>query len=50
MDQVFGWTDGELRLAGWFLHNEVVPGFNVLWLWYLVGESSERWFVLEMMG
>lgn len=50
LDQVFGWVNGEHRLAGWFLHNEVVPGFNVLQIWCLVGEGSERWFVLEMMG
>lgn len=50
LDQVFGWVDGEHRLAGWLLHNEVVPRFNVLQIWRLVGEGSERWFVLEMMG
>lgn len=50
LDRVFGWVDGEHRLAGWFFHKEVVPGFNVLRIWRLVGEGSKRWFVLEMMG
>lgn len=47
---MFGWVHGEHRLGGQLLHNEVVPGFNVFQVWCLVGEGSERWFVLEMMG
>lgn len=50
LDQVFGWVDEEHRLAGRFLHNEVVPGINVLQIWHLVREGGEKWFVLGMMG
>lgn len=45
LDWVFGWVDAEHRFAGWFLHHEVIPGFNVLWIWHSVGEGSERWLV-----
>lgn len=42
-----GWGAG---LQGLLLHNKALPVLDVLWVWLLVGEGSDRCFVLEMLG